>query len=155
MKQTQLSCASHERTINNSTKTEQKIEKVWHPTPSPPAQTLTSINQPPNFPSPITGSNNTMIMISLPQMRQCNGCGSVRNVIFNLHLGSGADPWVSILCLLQETSHIHWLHLPKQSPKRKQKILKKDQTPNKLYRIALAYIHVMNYLKKSFLKKIV
>ena len=29
------------------------------------------------------------------QMRQCNGCGSVRNVIFSSHLGSGADLLIS------------------------------------------------------------
>ena len=34
-------------------------------------------------------------------------------MIINLHLGSGASPWVSILCLLQETSHIYWFHLSK------------------------------------------
>ena len=28
----------------------------------------------------------------------------------NLHLGSGASPWVSIPCLLQDTSHIYWFH---------------------------------------------
>ena len=32
--------------------------------------------------------------------------------IFNLHLGSGASPWVSIPCLLQDTSHIYWFHPP-------------------------------------------
>ena len=36
----------------------------------------------------------------LVQMRQSDKCGSVRNDdIFNLHLGSGAGPWVSIPCL--------------------------------------------------------
>ena len=40
-------------------------------------------------------------------MRQSNKCGSVRNdEVFNLHLGSGAGPWISIPCLLQDTSHI-------------------------------------------------
>ena len=32
-------------------------------------------------------------MISLAKMRQCSGCGSVKNdVIFNSYLGSGAGP---------------------------------------------------------------
>ena len=44
-------------------------------------------------------------------------------------------------CFLQDTSYIHWLHLPKQSTKKKQKTLKKDLPPSKSYRIALAYIH--------------
>ena len=37
--------------------------------------------------------------------------------------------------------HIHLFHLPKQSTEEKQKILEKDQTPDKSYRIALAYAH--------------
>ena len=82
-----------------------------------------------------------MIMISLAQMKQFYGYESVRNDdIFNLHLGSGVGPLVSIICLLQETSHIYWLHPPKQSSKQKQKILKKDLTPNKFYCIGLAYM---------------
>ena len=53
-------------------------------------------------------NNNTMDTEFLVQMRQSNKCGSVRNdEIFNLHLGSGAGPWVSIPCLLQDTSHIN------------------------------------------------
>ena len=61
-------------------------------------------------------------MIFLAQMRQCNGCGSVRNdEIFNLHLGSGAGPWVRIPRILLHSRHIHWLHLPKQWTKKKQK----------------------------------
>ena len=57
--------------------------------------------------------------------RQYDECGSVRNdEILNLHLGSGAGPWISTLCLLQYSSHIHWLHLPKQSPRTRQKNLK-------------------------------
>ena len=49
----------------NGTKAEQKIEK----------------------------SSNTVTVISLAQMGQCNGCGSVRNdVIFNSHLGPDVGP---------------------------------------------------------------
>ena len=55
-----------------------------------------------------------MDMAFLVQMRQSNKCGSVRNdEIINLHLGSGAGPWVSIPYLLQDTSHICWFHPPK------------------------------------------
>ena len=63
-----------------------------------------------------------MIMIFLAQMRQSNGYGYLKNDdIFNLHLGSGAGPWSSISCLLQDTTYIHWFHPPKQSSKKKQK----------------------------------
>ena len=55
-----------------------------------------------------------------------NVCGSVRNdEIINLHLGSSADSLVSILCLLQGTSRIHWFHLVKRSTKKKQNIPEK------------------------------
>ena len=41
-------------------------------------------------------------------MTQSNKCGSIRNYeIINLPLGSGTGPWVSILWLLQDTSHIN------------------------------------------------
>ena len=61
------------------------------PTPRPPKLI---INEPsPTFLSPIIRYKNTMIMISLAQMRQSNGYGSIRNDdTFNLHLGSGAGP---------------------------------------------------------------
>ena len=61
------------------------------PTPRPPKLI---INEPsPTFLSPIIRNKNTMIMISLAQMRQSNGYGSIRNDdTFNLHLGSGAGP---------------------------------------------------------------
>ena len=79
----------------------------------------------------IIHNNNIMDTEFLVQMRQSNKCGSVRNdEIFNLHLGSGAGPWVSIPCLLQDTSHIYWFHLPKQ--------LTRDSTPNRLNHTALA-----------------
>ena len=117
-----------------------KTEKIWYhplfPHPNP------NINEPPpTFPSPINWCNNTMLMRSLAQTRQCNGYGSARNdVIFNSHLGFGLGPWVSISYFLQETNHIHWLHLPRQIFKKKQKLLRKDQTLNKSYCIALGYI---------------
>ena len=45
------------------------------------------------------------------QMRQSNKCESVKNEeIINLHLGSGAGPWISIPCLLQHTSQIYWFN---------------------------------------------
>ena len=51
------------------------------------------MNHPQPSHPPIICCNNTMIMISLTQMRQSNGCGSARDDdIFNLHLGSGAGP---------------------------------------------------------------
>ena len=72
--------------------------------------------------SPIICNNNTMDIEFQVQMRQSDKCGSVRNDdIFNLHLGSGAGPWVSIPCILQDTSHIYWFHLPKQLTRKKTK----------------------------------
>ena len=51
---------------------QQKIEKNRAPSPVPPPNL--NINEPPpTFPSPIICSNNTMVMISLTQMRQSNG----------------------------------------------------------------------------------
>ena len=66
------------------------------------------------------------------------------NEIFNLHLGLGASPSVSNPCLLQGTSHIDWLYLPKQSTNKKQKILQAQQTPNKYHGIALTYMPWQN-----------
>ena len=112
---------------------------IWYP-PSvhPNRQKHKWTTSQPSHP-PITWSNNKVTIIFLKQMGQCNGCRSVRNdIIFNSHLGYGAGRWVSILRFLQQISHIHWLHLPKHSSKKEQKILKKDQTPNKLHFIALA-----------------
>ena len=72
----------------------------------------------------------------LVQMRQSNKYGSVRNgEIFNLHLGSGANPWVSIPCLLQETNHIYWFHPREQSTRKKQRNQKWDSAANKSYHI--------------------
>ena len=69
----------------------QKNRKTMVPTPGPPKLI---INEPsPTFLSPIIHNKNTMIMISLAQMRQSNGYGSIRNDdTFNLHFGSGAGP---------------------------------------------------------------
>ena len=78
----------------------------------------------------------------LVQMRQSNKSGSVRNdEISNLHLGSGAGPWVSIPCLLQGTSHIYGFHPPKQLTSKKQRTQKWDSTSNKSYRTVLVYVH--------------
>ena len=69
----QLSCTSHERTINNSTKTEQKVEKIWYPPiishPNP------NITTHPTFAYPHHLRNNIMVIITLAKMRQSNGCG--------------------------------------------------------------------------------
>ena len=55
-----------------------------------------------------------MYFAFLVEMRQSNKCGTVKNDgIITLHLGSGVVPWVSIPCLLQDTSCIYWFHLPK------------------------------------------
>ena len=81
---------------NNKKKKKQKQNKkndTHHL--SPPTQ-IPNINKPPPIfpiPPPIICSNNTMIKISLAQIRQSDGCESVKNdEIFNLHLGSGTGP---------------------------------------------------------------
>ena len=60
-------------------------------------------------------------MAFLVELKQSNNCESVGNdELFNLSMGSGADPCLSIPCLLQDTSHIYWYHPPKQSTRKKQ-----------------------------------
>ena len=109
----QLSCSAHlkktghERQKDKSThkKTQQNYEII--PTPVPPPtpwyeSTTTHLSHP-----RIIHNNNKMDTEFLVQMKQSNKCGSVRNnEIFNLHLGSGTGPWVSIPCLLKDTSHL-------------------------------------------------
>ena len=93
------------------------------PTCSRPIHTLIWINHPTHlFRLPIIHNKNTMDKEFLVQTRQSNKCQSVRNEeIFNLHLGSGVGAWVSIPCLLQDTSHIYWFHSPKQLTRKKSK----------------------------------
>ena len=104
---------------DQKTKTQITIKKKEIiPTPCSPTHSLIWINPPS---PPIIHNNNTMDTEFLVEMRQCNKCWSVRNDdIFNLHLGSGAGPWVIIPCLLQDTRHIYWFHPPKQLTTKKQ-----------------------------------
>ena len=119
----------HERPKDKSTN-KKNYEII--PTPCPPTHTLIWINHPHLSHPPIIHNNNTMDTEFLVQMRQSNKCGSVRNdEIFNLHLGSGAGPSVSISCLLQDTSHINWSDPPKILTRKKQRTHKWDSTPNK------------------------
>ena len=112
------------------------------PTPCPPTHTLIWMKHPPPIPSPIIHNKYTMDTEFLVQIRQSNKGENVRNdEILKLHLGAGADPWVSIPCLLQDTSHIYWFHPPKQLTRKKQRTQKWDSTPNKSYRTALVYVH--------------
>ena len=109
----------HERPKDKSTN-KKNYEII--PTPCPPIHTLIWINHPHLSHPPIIHNNSTMDTEFLVQMRQSNKCGSVRNdEIFNLHLGSGVGPWVSILCLLQDTSHIYWFHPRKPLTRKKAK----------------------------------
>ena len=95
------------------------------------------MNHLPTFLSP----NHFYSNIYLAQMRLSDECENLKDdEIFNLHLGYGVASWGSIPCFLQDTIYIHWLHLPKQSTKKEQKILKKDQTSNKSYCIILACV---------------
>ena len=103
---------------DQKTKAQIKKNELWdntYPLSPHPAPWCESTTTPSPIPSPIIHNNNTMDTEVLVEMRQSNKCGSARNdEIFNLHLGSGAGPWVSIPCLLQDTSHIYWFHPPKQ-----------------------------------------
>ena len=104
--------------------------------------TLIWINQPHLLHSLIIHNNNTMDTEFLEQMRQSNKCGSVRNdQILNWNLGSGVGPWVSISCLLQDTTRIYWFHLPKQLTRKKEINQKRDSTLNKSYHTALVYVN--------------
>ena len=116
--------ARHERTKDKSAnKKNYEINPPSVPHPHP------DMNQP-----LIIHNNNTMDTEFLVQIRQSNKCGSVRNdEIFNLHLRSGAGPWVSIPCLLQDPSHIYWFHPPIQLTRKNQRTVKWDSTLNKLY----------------------
>ena len=127
------------------------IPTLCPPNPNP------NINEPPHThqPShpPIICSNNTIITISLLQIRQSNGWESVANdYIFILHLRSSAGPRVSISCILLHTSHIQ-LTLPTQRrkvdlkpmPKRgsnkinRLRPTRKNTSENKLYHTAWTY----------------
>ena len=133
----------HDRTKDKSTN--KKLRDNTHPLPPPPIHTLIWINHPLPIPSPIIHNNNTMDTEFLVQMRQSNKCGSVRiDAIFNLHLGCGAGPWVTISCLLQDTSNIYWFHLPKQLTRKKQRTRKRDSTPKKSYRTTLLPLCTQN-----------
>ena len=69
-------------------------------------------------------------MAFLVQMTQTNERGSVRNDgIFDIHLGIGVGPSISIPCLLQGTSQIYWFHLPKQLTRKKERIQNEIQLP--------------------------
>ena len=121
----------HERTKGKKHK--QKNQKNYDiiPTPWPPTHTLILIKHPPTYSMPpIIHNNNTMETEFLVQMRECNKCGSIRNdEIFNLHLGSGMGPSVSIPCLLQNTNHIYWFHPLKQLTTKKQRTQNETQLP--------------------------
>ena len=127
-----------DKSTNKKTKTNYEIIPTPCPPPTPWYKSTTSHLSHP----PIIHNNNTMDREFLVQMRQSNKCGSVRNdEIFNSHLGSGAAPWVSIPCFLQDTSHIYWFHPPKQLTRKKQRTKKWDSTPNKSYGTALFNVH--------------
>ena len=78
-----------------------KKYKKYDPYPPSPHQNSNINEPPPNLPILlIICSKNTMILISLAQMGQSNGCESVRNdEIFNLYLGSGVDGNIQFLAV--------------------------------------------------------
>ena len=126
--------------IKDKHKSKKKKYEIAH-TPCPLTHTLIWINHPTYIPSTIIHNNYTMDTEFQVQMRQYNKCGSVQNdEIFNLHLGSGTSPRVSIRCLLQDTNHIYWFHRPKQLTRKKTTTQKWDSTSNKWNPTALAYI---------------
>ena len=103
-----------------------------------PTYSLLWINYPHLSHSTIIHNNNAMVNEFQVQMRESKKYGSLRHDgIFNLHLGSGAGPWVSIPCLLQDTSHIYWFHPPKQLTRKKQRSQKWDSSPNKFFSSAI------------------
>ena len=103
------------------------------PISCPPTHTLIWIKHP-HLPHPMIHNNNTMDIDILIQMTPSNKCGSARNdEIFNLHLGSGAGPRVTIPCLLQDIRQIYRFHPCKQLTRKKQRTQKWDWYPNKSY----------------------
>ena len=89
-------------------------------------------------------------MAFLVQMRQSDKCGRVRNdQKLNLHLESSAGPWVSIPCLLQDTSHISWFYLPKQSTRKK---IKNPEMRSNSQQIVLYYLGL--YTQNPKLKEV-
>ena len=125
-----------DKSINKNVKKNKQTMEQYPPLVPPPTPWYESTTPHLSL-SPIIHNNNTMNTQLLVQMRQSNKCGSVRNdEIFNLHLGSGASPWVSIPCLVQDTSHIYWFHPPKQLSRKKQGTQKWDSSPKKSNRAA-------------------
>ena len=121
----QLSCCTHWKKREDMRDQKTNAQKnAWDninplSPPPPPTDTLLWINHPHLSHPTIIHNNNTMDTEFLRGMGQSNKCGSVMNdEIFNFHLGSGMDPWVSITCLLQDTSHIYWFHPPTQLTRR-------------------------------------
>ena len=131
----------HDRTVINSTKREQKTEKLCYPPPVPPLKPehkwITDLTpQPPYH----IKCSNTMYMISLAQTRQSNGYGGVNNDnIFNLYLGSATGPQVSITASCKTQAMSIASILPNNHPRGK-RILRKDLTISKSYCITLAYV---------------
>ena len=136
------SVKKRDRTWKNKRQKHTQNNKLWDNTHPLSPYPHPDMNQPsPTYPIPplflITMDTELLI-----QMRQSNKFWSVRNdEIFNLHLGSGAGPWVSIPCLLEDTSHIYWFHPPKQLARKKQRTQEWNSTPNKSYHTALVYIN--------------
>ena len=90
---------AHERPKEKSTNKNKTYEITPTPCP-PPIPWYEPTNHPTTY--PIIHNNNTMDTEFLGTNETINKCGSVRNdEMFNLHLGSGVGPWVSI------TSHIN------------------------------------------------
>ena len=130
----------YERPKDKSTNKNKKTTYEMISTPCPPTHTMIWINHPHRSHPSIIHNNNTMDTEFLVKMRQSNKFGTVTNdQIFDLHLGSGADPWISIPCLLKDTNHICWFHPPKQLTRKNQMTQKWDSTLNKSYRTALVY----------------
>ena len=147
-KQTQqLSCSTHleKRQDMRDENTKTQIKKLWdntHPLSFHPHPDMNQPCPPLHLFHPhIIPKNNRMDTEFLRQLKLSNKCGSVRNdEPFNLHMGSGAGPWVSIPCFLQDTSHIYWFHPSKQLTRKKQGTQKWDPTPNKSYHTTSLYV---------------
>ena len=128
----------HERRKSKSIK--QNCEIIL--TLSSPTQTLLWINRSHLSHAPIVHNNNTMDTKFMVEMRQSNKCGGVMtDEIFNLPLASGADTWISIPCLLHDTSNIYWFQPPTHLRRKKQRTTKWDSTPENFSTIVLVYLN--------------
>ena len=90
-----------------NTQVKKKKKNLQYPPPAPSTPSYKSTNPHISHP-PTIGNSNTMEIEFLVQIRQSDKCGNLSNDdVFNLYLGPGVGPGVSISCLQQDTRHIY------------------------------------------------